>query len=232
MNLLWRVGANTVRQCMHDGFEDCPTREQRQWVADAYLQMLVNFVAFGDTRLAARMLRQIAQTQRGDGLTAVSAPGDFAALTLFNIPDFCLYWILAIEAYVTFSGDTALARELYPAMTQALAWFKRHLSEEALLTDLPHWVFVDWAELDKVGQVTVLNVLFVAALRAAARLATCADAAQRAGEYRDQADTIVASINELLWDEARGAYVDVRGATAYAAGGSANRQTPWSSPLT
>ena len=29
---IWDAGAYTLRLCMQDGFEDCPSREQRQWV--------------------------------------------------------------------------------------------------------------------------------------------------------------------------------------------------------
>ncbi len=31
---LWSTGAYTLRQCMHDAWEDCPSREQRQWLGD------------------------------------------------------------------------------------------------------------------------------------------------------------------------------------------------------
>lgn len=212
LNRLWQVGANTLRLCMHDAYEDCPSREQRQWVGDAYVQMLVNFAAFGDSRLAARLLRQVAQSQQPDGLTMMAAPGDFAASSFLNIPDFCLYWVLELGRYVEYTGDTAIVGELYPSLLKAIAWFERHLDEEHLLADVPHWVFIDWAELDKRGQVTALNAQFVVALRTAARLIELADVASQAvvGHYRRLADRIAASINGLLWDEARGVYVDAR----------------------
>ena len=75
---IWEVGADTLQLCMHDGYEDCPSREQRQWVGDAYVEMLVDFAAFGDTRLAAKLLRQVAQSQRADGMTQMATPGDAA----------------------------------------------------------------------------------------------------------------------------------------------------------
>ncbi|MCA9923407.1 MAG: hypothetical protein KC421_13595, partial [Anaerolineales bacterium] len=209
-NRLWQAGADTVHACMHDAYMDCPTREQRQYVADAYVQMLVNFAAFGDTKLAARMLRQAAQSQRPNGLIMPAAPGDFARVSSFNIPDFTLYWIMAIEQYVLYSGDTAVLPELYLPVCKAITWFEQFLTADGLLANVPHWVFVDWAELDKRGQVTALNAQFVAALRAAAALARysgCADDVERFGET---AVRVTKAINTHLWDEARGVYVDAR----------------------
>ena len=53
-----------MQLCMHDGYEDCPSREQRQWVGDAYVEALVNFAAFGDTAPRAKRLVRQAQSQR------------------------------------------------------------------------------------------------------------------------------------------------------------------------
>ena len=96
LNRIWEAGARTLSLCMHDAYVDCPTREQRQWVADASLEALVNYAVFGDAALAARFLRQVAQAQRSDGRTPMCAPGDFSAADFLSIADFTLAWILAI----------------------------------------------------------------------------------------------------------------------------------------
>jgi hypothetical protein len=210
LNRIWQIGADTLRLCMHDAYVDCPTREQRQWVGDAYVQMLVNYAAFGDAQLAARLLRQTAETQQSNGLTMPSVASDFTAGDFFNIPDFCLYWILGIARYVEYTGDAELVTELWPAVARAIAWFERHLDEDGLLADVPHWVFVDWADLDKRGQVTALNAQFVATLRAAANLAQIAGCLSQTARLVALADRTAAAINRCLWDAARGVYVDAR----------------------
>lgn len=210
LNRIWQAGAHTLRLCMHDTHVDCPTREQRQWVGDAYVQSPVNFASFGDPSLTIRLLRQTAETQQPDGLTTASVVSDFAAKDFFNIPDFSLYWIQILDSVVLFTGDTALAAELYPAVVKAIAWFERHLDRDGLLAELPHWVFVDWAELDKRGQVTAVNAQFVATLRAVSRLAGMVGHPGDAGHFIALADSVADGINRLLWDEARGVYVDAR----------------------
>ncbi|MCB9455853.1 MAG: family 78 glycoside hydrolase catalytic domain [Anaerolineaceae bacterium] len=211
LNRIWTVGANTVHLCMHDAYVDCPSREQRQYMGDGYVQMLVNFAAFGDTALAARLLRQMAYSQQPDGLLMMCAPGDFSRLKVLNIPDFTLYWIMTLWRYAQYTADIDIVRELFPVLVRAVAWFERYLNAESLLTDVPHWIFVDWAELDKKGQVTALNAQFVAALHAAAGLARLVNQPDDANYFESLAACTTTSINLHLWDETRGVYVDARG---------------------
>ena len=211
LNRIWQVGRKTLSLCMHDAYVDCPSREQRQWMGDGYVNMLINFATFGDKKLAARLLRQIAQTQLPDGMTLMAAPGDFHRLRFVNIPDFSLYWIMAIEQYIRYSGEIGFAQELYFSVAKAIGWFEKYLNQDSLLEDVPHWVFVDWAELDKRGQVTALNAQFVATLQAASRLAGWANYPSDAGYFDSRASLVTAAINRHLWDEERGVYVDARG---------------------
>jgi hypothetical protein len=207
---LWEMGADTLQLCMHDGYEDCPSREQRQWVGDAYVEMLVNFAAFGDTRLAAKLLRQVAQSQRADGMTHMATPGDVPGSWTEYIPDYCLYWVMTIAEYVRYTGDVALARHLFPSVARAMAWFERHLDSYGLLADVPGWVFIDWAEVDRWGECAALNALYCHALGQAAQIARWSGVRSEAARYRALAASVKRALNRRLWDEKRGIYVDAR----------------------
>jgi alpha-L-rhamnosidase len=208
LNRLWEAGTYTLQLCMHDGYEDCPSREQRQWVGDAYVEMLVDFAAFGDPRLAAKLLRQVAQSQRADGMTQMATPGDAAARWGVFITDYCLSWIMALGEYVRYSGDTSLAEELFPAVARALAWFEPYLDQHGLLNNVPGWIFIDWADVDRRGQCTALNALYHAALQHAAGLARLAGAASLGRRYRRLARAVREALNARLWDQERGVYID------------------------
>jgi len=205
---LWQVGADTLQLCMHDGYEDCPSREQRQWVGDAYVEMLVNFAAFGDTRLAAKLLRQVAQSQRADGMTHMATPGDVPAAWSEFIPDYSLYWVMTIGEYARYAGDTDLGGELFPSVARAMAWFERHLDQHGLLNNVPGWVFIDWAEVDRWGECAALNALYCLALSHAAQIARRSGAEGEAERYEALAASVRRALNERLWDEERGVYVD------------------------
>ena len=210
LNRIWQAGANTLQLCMHDGFVDCPQREQRQFVGDAYVEMLTNFVAFGDPYLAAKFLRQVQQSQRADGMTQTATPSDVAAASSGTIADYALYWLMAIGAYVRYTGDAAIVTELYPGIERVLAWFERFVDDDGLINSPPHWVFVDWAELDKRGQSSALNAQVVHTLRVSAELAELHGLPARAAAWRERAARTAAAINLHLWDEERGVYVDAR----------------------
>ena len=210
LNRIWQIGSYSEQLCMQDGYVDCPSREQRQWMGDTYIQTLINYVAFGDDKLAARLLRQVALTQQPDGILMMCAPGDFSIGKFINIPDFSLYWLLTLENYVLYTGDIEIVAEFYLTIAKLIRWFEQYLNEDSLLTDVPHWIFIDWAELDKKGQVTAFNVQFVAALNAAAGFARTVGQKADADRFESLAARVATAINRLLWDNKRGVYVDAR----------------------
>ena len=209
LNQVWQAGANTLQLCMHDGFVDCPQREQRQFVGDAYVEVLVNFAAFGDPYLTAKLLRQVQRQQRSDGLTRTTAPGDGVVSDL-TITDYCLYWLMTVREYVRYTGDRAMAAELYPGIERALNWFSHFIDADGLLNNPPHWIFVDWAEVDKRGQSAALNAQYARALEMSAELIEMVGLSGRADDLRAQSEAVKAAVNRYLWDETRGVYVDSR----------------------
>jgi len=206
LNRIWQAGAYTLKLCMHDAYEDCPSREQRQWVGDAFVEMMINFACFGDVKLAAQFLRQVAQSQKPDGMTAMYYPG--GSRNVPAIPDYNLLWIIGIDNYLLYTGDVSLARELFPAVEKSLRWWSAYLDDDGLLRDVPGWVFIDWADLVKVGKLTSLNALYAGALQAAASLAEKTGRPGPAEEYRAAAAAVQSALNRFLWDSKRGVYCD------------------------
>jgi hypothetical protein len=88
LDRLWVTGRDTLRLCMHDAWEDCPSREQRQWLGDVTVEHLAGQAAFGPSAdpLTAKYLMDVADSQRPDGLTQMFAPGDHKTDALL-IPD-------------------------------------------------------------------------------------------------------------------------------------------------
>ncbi|MEZ4684084.1 MAG: alpha-L-rhamnosidase C-terminal domain-containing protein [Caldilineaceae bacterium] len=120
------------------------------------------------------------------------------------------YWLMTIREYVRYTGDRAIVTELYPSVERVLAWFARFVDNDGLLNSPPHWIFVDWANVDKRGQSTALNAHFVRALQVSAELAEIYGLSPRAAALRTQAKEVAAAINRHLWDDVRGVYTDCR----------------------
>ena len=206
LNQIWRVGRYTLQLCMQDAYVDCLFREQALWMGDARVEALVNYYAFGDTKLIARSLRLIGQSQLPEGITSALWPTRWPN----QISDYCLLWIISLWDYYQYTGDRDLVEELYPRVKRALAWFESHLDEYNLLNDVPGWVFIDWAPLDERGEITTLNCLYYKALADMNQMAQLLEKKDEAIYYQRLGKKVKAAINSRLWSNDIGVYVDCR----------------------
>ncbi len=56
LNDLWEVCAHTLLCCAIDGYLDCPSREQRSYLGDAYPEALIANACFGEPRLTKKLI--------------------------------------------------------------------------------------------------------------------------------------------------------------------------------
>jgi alpha-L-rhamnosidase len=223
LDKLWTTGAYTLRQCMHDAWEDCPSREQRQWLGDVTVENLAGWAAFGPSvaPLTAKYLAQAAESQRPDGLTQMFAPGDHKTDGLL-IPDWTLQWILCAGDHWRYAGDLATIETIFPSILKALAWFERLMGPSGLVADLPYWHFMDWAGVGRHGEAGALNAQLAGAFRLAAELARAVGWDREATRLEARAASIGQALNARHWDERRGVYVDMVDPVSGA-------QAPWTS---
>ena len=210
LDKLWATGAYTLRQCMHDAWEDCPSREQRQWLGDVTVENLVGHAAFGPcvAPLTAKYLMQAAESQRPDGLTQMFAPGDHKVDGTL-IPDWTLQWILAAADHLRLTGDIETINAIYPSILKALAWFERLIDPSGLVADMPYWHFMDWAGVGRHGEAAALNAELAGAYRASAALSTAVGWNRSAERCLARAHSISQALERRHWNERRKAYVDV-----------------------
>jgi alpha-L-rhamnosidase len=209
INRLWSLGRDTLKLCMHDGWQDCPSREQRQWLGDVTVEHSAGQAAFGPSAnaLTAKYLRDVADSQRPDGLTQMFAPGDHKVNGLL-IPDWTLQWILTAGDYYRYTGDLETIEAIFPAVQRALAWFETLRTSRGLIADLPYWHFMDWSAVGRKGEAATLNAQLAGALAVAAELAEVLENGRAARKYSAAVAEIIASLNARHWDEHRGVYVD------------------------
>lgn len=205
---LWALGRKTLELCMHDGWIDCPSREQRQWLGDATVEHLVGEAVFGADihGLNRHFLRSAADSQRTDGLMEMFAPGDHRRFG-WLIPDYSLHWIFNAWDHYQHSGDIELARELFPTLLKALAWFEALQGPDGRIADLPYWHFQDWAAVGRTGFATVLHAELCGAFEIGAQFASALGWADEHARLAGRAERLRAAL-EAHWDEERGVYVD------------------------
>lgn len=140
----WDISLNTLRNCMHETYEDCPFYEQNQFAMDGRLQILFTYQLAHDDRLARKCMQEFYSSRRPDGLIETHFPSPFPGV---NIPYFSLYWILMIYDHMMYMGDERLVRRYLGAIDDILDHFSQRVDENNGLVgrlEWDTWPFVDW----------------------------------------------------------------------------------------
>ncbi|MDQ6857776.1 MAG: glycoside hydrolase family 78 protein [Chloroflexota bacterium] len=199
---LWTTGVRTVDLCSSDAFMDCPGREQRAWVCDAYVETLAALVSSPDWRLVRRHLELTGRSRFASGLLAGAAACDFSHIGVV-LPEYSLHWIRSVAAYWRASGDADFVRRHLAIADGVIERYERQRGPSGLLEDFPGWVFIDWSQVDRDSVIGAHDALYAAALEDYSMLPGAQDV--RPLIARTKAGF------EALWDPARGLYVDAIG---------------------
>ena len=107
---IWDVSIRTMRNCMLDGYSDCPFYEQLQYAGDSYTVGLFHYLLSGDDRLMRQTINSFSASITFDGLTQSRFPSHVPQI----IAGFSLYWILQICDHYLFFGDGPYSRSFLP----------------------------------------------------------------------------------------------------------------------
>ncbi len=152
----WRaideVGIRTLRNCMHDVFEDGPKRDRRLWLGDLRLQALVNAVSFQQFDLVKRCLYLFAAFANEDGTVpaCVFSHPTWHGGTEF-IPDYSLLFGPTVLDYLDHTNDITTARDLWPVALHQTVVIDRFCNIDGLFNAPENiWQFIDWnGDLDR-----------------------------------------------------------------------------------
>lgn len=209
---VFEISRATVRLCSNDFLMDTPWREKGQWLGDVALVTLPAIHAcFGDTALPRKFLMQAGQHQFPTGLLAnVSNFNSMARFRTWTkaIPDYSLWWIGALLDQFLYTGDKALLHRLYPQALRILDTHLDYLNDRMLIENMPYWVFLDWADLEKNGINNVYNAIFYRALSCLHQLAQYKGDRYTAGLTNELRTAMKATFHAALFDKKRGCYAD------------------------
>lgn len=223
LNPLWKISLNTLRNCMHETYEDTPYYEQMGYEMDSRLQALFTYSVSGDDRLARKIMYDFHGSLMPTGMLQSRYPSVDRQI----IPGFALYWIQMVHDHYVYFADERLVRTYLPTMDAILGWFDRKRDETGLVGAMPeaYWSFVDWTEewrasagalpAVKRGPLTVYNLMYADALEKAAELNGGLGRNDTAAEYRERAERIRQAARRECWSERRGLFRDGPGAEEY-----------------
>lgn len=155
---IYDTGVRTLKLCMHEHYEDCPCREQSLYGQDSRNQMLFAYDVFEGTapQKASLKLLSMANFNRTDGLIWSTAPGyKLGILPEINhsedkggIPNFSLFWVLAVCEYYERTKDKAFVEEVFPSVSGIMNAFKGQIRENGI-ESFPHidyFNFYEWSD--------------------------------------------------------------------------------------
>jgi hypothetical protein len=208
---LWSTSLRTLKNCMHDCYEDCPFYEQLQYVMDARSSALFTYCVSGDDRLARQAILQIHNSfQPRIGLTASRAPTH----QLQIIPHFSLFWIAMVTDHFEYFKDTEFTRQFIPVCDGVLESFARRIDPQVGLVrtsqNSDHWDFVDWAEswkpmgippaAERSGFQAFTSMLYVFSLRRISAVLIAIGRLGLAEEYEIRAKSVIQALKTYCFD--------------------------------
>lgn len=210
LNAVHGISKATLRLCSQEFIMDTPWREQGQWLGDVSAVSLGGvYACFGDTALPGKFLRQSGANQTPTGLitnmTNTVSP-DWVRV----IPDYSLWWVMAVWNHYLYTGERHWVEAFYPHSVKVIREVENHLNEEGLVEDMPYWVFIDWANVEKRGECAPFNAIFVGACEALRSMASLKGDAYVVEEMDRVVGGVRAAFEAAFYDEGRGCFVDAR----------------------
>lgn len=225
---LWDVSINTLRNCMHETYEDCPFYEQNQFAMDTRSQILFTYLLSRDDRLARKAMKEFHASRREDGLIETHFPCPGRGM---NIPTFSLFWVLMVYDHMVYFGDDQLVKSYVGAVDGILNYFDARINDLGLVGqfDPDCWAFVDWADgwftpgrgftglaVPKAyyskGAATYHTLLYAYTLLKASELQTFLGRKDTAQEYLSRHESLLKAAKQHCFDKESGFFLDGPGA--------------------
>ncbi len=208
LNSVFDISRATVRLCSNEFLMDTPWREQAQWLGDvALVTVPAIHSCFGDTALTRKFLMQAGQNQHPTGMVS-NVSNSVVKGWLASIPDYSLWWIKGLLDHYLYTGDKELLHRLYPQALRVCDAHLDYLNADTLIEDMPYWVFIDWADVDKRGICSAYNAIFYSALQCLGDLASFRGDSYTIELTQHLRNEMKASFHDVLFDETRGCYAD------------------------
>ena len=215
---IYKVCQNTLQQCLHEHYEDCPWREQALYTMDSRNQMLCGYYAFGETRAARASLELIAHGVRPDGLLMLCYPAGLD----FPIPAFSCMYFVQMEEYIRYTGDTSLAEAYFDKLDTIIRTFHAKLQPEGVIENFygkapggknDYWNFYEWsatmnghfAETQRRLECPI-NCFYSLAMQALAKICDALGRADYAADLRARVKALNAAIADFFYNPETGLF--------------------------
>ncbi len=206
---IYRVGIETLRECMQTVYEDGPKRDQRLWAGDLYLESLANRYSFRNFDLTRRCLYLFAGLVAEDG-TIVSnifeRPTPHAQDSSYMIT-YSLLWNSTLKEYLIDTQDKETALDLWPVAKRQIEDALSYLNDDYIfdIHKRQVWIFFDWR--DGLDVSTPMQCATVFALKETYELAKMLGLENEVKHYPLIARKMSTAALRFMYDSKRGVMV-------------------------
>ncbi|MEA4889586.1 MAG: family 78 glycoside hydrolase catalytic domain [Clostridiaceae bacterium] len=224
-NRIYEISRRTLLLCMHEHYEDCPWREQALYAMDSRNQALCGYYSFGEYEFPAVSFALLGDSLQPDGLLELIAPSAFE----LTIPSFSLAWVIEVWEHYLYSGRIDVMQARMPAVKKVLTTLLSAMKNGLLpaLNGKRYWNFYEWSDglsgqddpllrgqPDLLRYDAPLNLFFLLAIQAAAKMALSLADNIWADELARTAASLAGQIHRQFWQENRRCYQTYRYFTA------------------
>jgi hypothetical protein len=195
LNEIWNTAAYTLhlntREFMLDGIK----RDRWVWCGDAYQSFLMNYYLFFDEAVNERTLVAL----RGKEPVEAHING---------IMDYSFYWFLSLFDYYLYTGKSEFVRQNYSKMLSLMDFCLKRRNKNSMLEGYPEdWIFIDWADMDKRGEVSTEQILFFRSLEVMAFFAGLFEDKDNEARFQELASELRLKIMDKFWDDEQGGFI-------------------------
>ncbi len=194
---------------------DGAKRDRLVWPGDLGISALTAYLSTGDTLSVKNDLETLFAHQDAAGGLPYVGP----EVNSGTVSDTYHLWTLnAVVDYYLYSGDRAWLIERWPQLQRAIQFSTAKIDAHGLFTVT---LTEDWGRQVPGGEEISANSLLFHVLQGAGYLATVVGDSASATLYDNQANSLRAAIQSLLWDSSAGLYRDIPGSSLYPQDGNA-----------
>jgi hypothetical protein len=198
LNRIYDVSTYTLHLTTREFHLDGIKRDRWIWSGDAYQSYLMNFYSFFDEEVNKRTLYAL----RGH---------DPVETHINTIVDYSFYWMIGIYDHFFYTGDTTFVQQIYPRMKTLMEFCLGRANQNGFVEGLPgDWVFIDWAPIEKSGEVSFEQLLLARSLEAVAQSATLTGDLGYAEKCSGLSEQIRKKIFNTFWSDEKSALLHSR----------------------
>lgn len=191
---IWDICAYTLHLNSREFFLDGIKRDRWCWSGDAYQSYKANNYLYFDPEITKRTI-----------VALLGKPPYEQHINTIN--DYSMYLIIGASEYYFSTGDKKFIEIYYPRLKALYDFIESRLNDKGYICQRTgDWIFIDWSEMDKSGDLCAEQILFWQCRNAMAQLSEIVGL--DGDSYRKSADKLKRNIMRDFWREDRGAFVD------------------------